>query len=289
MAVTRRFFKIMSLLALVLAFIVIFSSCSDSATPSFDPSVFDSVLPPVTLGTEVYERDGINLDVSSKDYGSVLVSCSRDSNKKYKVKSECGENDCFFNIESNGENIIIPLQFGDGQYEILVYEQIEGTSYSPIFTEKFDVKLVSEPYIYPSVVVSYDDYSDCVAMSRSLCDINDSWDEKLKQIYSYVVKNTLYDEALEESITNGQTIGYLPNPDATLKSGTGICYDYSALVAAMLRTQKIPTRLVMGYLGGDDQYHAWNEVYINGRWVLSDATLDGQGNKEADYFPTKVY
>ena len=43
-------------------------------------------------------------------------------------------------------------------------------------------------------------------------------------------------------------------------SGTGICLDYAAVMASMLRSQNIPTRLEVGYAG--NAYHAWISTYI---------------------------
>ena len=49
--------------------------------------------------------------------------------------------------------------------------------------------------------------------------------------------------------------GYLPDVDDVLASQTGICFDYAAVMASMLRCERIPTRLEVGYMG--DVYHAW--------------------------------
>ena len=72
---------------------------------------------------------------------------------------------------------------------------------------------------------------------------------------------------LVSSITKQQIDVYLPDPDRTYSSRNGICYDYASLMCAMLRSQGIPSRLIKGStpLG----YHAWNEVFFEGRgWVV---------------------
>ncbi|MCI9382900.1 MAG: transglutaminase domain-containing protein, partial [Lachnospiraceae bacterium] len=66
---------------------------------------------------------------------------------------------------------------------------------------------------------------------------------------------------------------YLPDVDATLQERKGICFDYSALFAAMLRAQDIPVRLAIGYVQPDNIYHAWNQVYLDGEWVWMDSTF----------------
>ena len=45
-------------------------------------------------------------------------------------------------------------------------------------------------------------------------------------------------------------------------------------MAAMLRTQRIPTRLEVGYVG--DVYHAWISTYIHGQgWINGIIHFDG--------------
>ena len=42
----------------------------------------------------------------------------------------------------------------------------------------------------------------------------------------------------------------------------------------MKRSEGIPIKLVKGYSRYTDVYHAWNEVFINGKWVVVDTTFD---------------
>ncbi len=80
--------------------------------------------------------------------------------------------------------------------------------------------------------------------------------------------------------------------DETLASGTGICFDYAAVMSAMLRSQRIPTKLEVGYSG--EAYHAWISTYIadigwidkiiefNGNtWTLMDPTLAASNDRSA--------
>ena len=63
-------------------------------------------------------------------------------------------------------------------------------------------------------------------------------------IYNYVINNLTYDTAKAQSVQSG----YLPNVDVVLAQHTGICFDYAALMTAMLRSQNIPTKLVVRVL-----------------------------------------
>ena len=86
--------------------------------------------------------------------------------------------------------------------------------------------------------------------------------------------------------------GYLPDVDDVLASQTGICFDYAAVMASMLRCERIPTRLEVGYM--DDVYHAWISTYIKdigwidniiefdgNEWKLMDPTLAAENSEEA--------
>lgn len=65
---------------------------------------------------------------------------------------------------------------------------------------------------------------------------------------------------------------------------TGFCAHYSSAFAVLMRAANIPTRVVNGYLGNEmDELggyfrirqadaHAWNEVWLNGKWVRFDPT-----------------
>ncbi len=66
----------------------------------------------------------------------------------------------------------------------------------------------------------------------------------------------------------------MPDVEKTYADLKGICYDYSALFASIQRDHGIPTKLVKGYSKFVEGYHAWNEIYINGKWMIIDSTVD---------------
>jgi transglutaminase-like putative cysteine protease len=85
------------------------------------------------------------------------------------------------------------------------------------------------------------------------------------------VKNIQYDTAKVFDLL----YDYLPDIVDTYTTNKGICYDYAALLAAMLRSIGIPAKLVKGYASyAPDTYHAWNEVFIEGEWITVDPTRD---------------
>ena len=98
----------------------------------------------------------------------------------------------------------------------------------------------------------------------------------LKTFYTYITTHITYDYHKAETVE----AGYLPNVDETLKTGTGICFDYAALLTAMLRSQDIPCKLEIGYSG--DIKHAWVDVYIRDKgWVTKAASLTAATTKRS--------
>ena len=109
---------------------------------------------------------------------------------------------------------------------------------------------------------------------------------KVGLIYNYVVDNISYDYDKAATVQSG----YLPNLDAVLAAGKGICFDYASLMTGMLRSQGIPCKLLVGYAGS--AYHAWisvwseatgwvdGAVYFNGTsWQRMDPTFASSGGK----------
>ena len=95
--------------------------------------------------------------------------------------------------------------------------------------------------------------------------------DAVENIYLFVTENIEYDEKKAENIA----YGYIPDVDDTLESKKGICFDYAALMAAMLRSQRIPTKLEVGYSG--DIYHAWISCYLKeSGWVDNVIEFDGK-------------
>ena len=63
--------------------------------------------------------------------------------------------------------------------------------------------------------------------------------------------------------------------DDILAAKKGICFDYAAVMTAMLRSQNIPCKLVVGYAG--TIYHAWIDVYVDGTgWIAGAIRFDGK-------------
>jgi transglutaminase-like putative cysteine protease len=94
--------------------------------------------------------------------------------------------------------------------------------------------------------------------------------EKIEAVHTYIVKNIKYDYNKINSISTD----YVPDIEEVIDSKKGICYDYASLFAGILRSQGIHTKLIKGYKNDLNSYHAWNEVLMDGEWVVIDTTYD---------------
>ena len=212
----------------------------------------------------------VSIDVGSCPQGVVLVKVNTPADGKlWKAIIKGPGNTYQYDLLKRGAFEGVPLQFGSGSYTLTAYEQVSGTSYTPRMAHTFSVSLASSlsPFLASSIIVSFSSSSPSTSRAASLVSGKASQVARIEAVYLWIVQNITYDRALAASITSGQIKSYIPNPDTTMSSRKGICYDFAALMAAMLRSQGIPTRLIMGQV--PQGYHAWNEVYIAGTgWVV---------------------
>jgi transglutaminase-like putative cysteine protease len=139
--------------------------------------------------------------------------------------------------------------------------------------EQLEVELEDSqlPFLYPNQYINFNSESQAVAKAKEL-DVNmETSLDTIQAIYDYVITNVEYDDEKAATVQSG----YLPVVDETLKTGKGICFDYAALMTAMLRSRGIPTKLVIGYTA--DIYHAWINVYTKEQgWIDNIIKFDGE-------------
>ncbi|MGI6151570.1 MAG: transglutaminase-like domain-containing protein [Christensenellales bacterium] len=227
----------------------------------------------------------VNVDPSKTGDGVILINHIGKSPKRLKVRITFGRNVYNYDLNSSGKAEAFPLQLGDGSYKVGVYQQVSGNSYSLLYSETVDVKLSSDkaPFLHPNQKVNYSASTKVVRVAKKLCKGLSSDIEMIDAIYAYVIDNYEYDYDKAKDAIAGKLVGYLPRLDEIYESQKGICYDYASMLAAMLRSVGIPAKLVMGYVAPDNVYHAWNEVYIEGKgWVVKQVHFAGEEWKLMD-------
>ena len=247
----------------------------------------------ITGDSEVY-TDGVSvIDASNKNDGYVMVKTAP-TQSRLKVQVIKGDVKYNYDLNKNGEYEAFPLQLGAGQYNIRIMQNSEGNKYFEIFSAAVDFAPENEnaPFLSPNQYSNYNSSSAVVKKSYDLCYYAQSDTEKLIVIYKWITDNISYDKEKAETVQSG----YLPNPDEILSIKKGICFDYASVMAAMLRAQGIPTKLVVGTVSKGDINHAWNEVYLEGQgwvtvkiyfdgnqWQMMDPTFDSSGSALSKY------
>ena len=172
-----------------------------------------------------------------------------------------------------GDYQTFPLSGGSGSYHLEIYEHAYDNKYALAFPRDLEVSLQDEfkPFLYPNQYCWYTADSEAVKYGMELSDASTSDLNYVEQVYDYVTGTISYDEELAKNIPTD----YIPDIDAVMASKKGICFDYASLMAAMLRSQGIPTKLEVGYSG--QAYHAWISVYLQETgWVDGIISFDGK-------------
>jgi len=223
-----------------------------SESPAAQPSVLQASAP----GTDAKTCDSAVIDYSNIRDGYVMVKYTAATAQRLKVLVQGPTTTYNYNINAQ-EWTVFPLSDGNGTYSVSLYINAYGTKYAAVLSASFTVSLNDEfgPFLYPNQYVDYASAPDTVAKAAELTAGLEHPLDKVAAVYDYVVETLTYDTQKAATVQSG----YLPVLDDVLEGKKGICFDYSALMAGMLRSQNIPCKLVVGYAG--TAYHAWISVW----------------------------
>ena len=230
------------------------------------------VLVPSADGTETYGNDLAVIDASNVSEGYLMVSYLGD-NSKVKLQIT-GSDQNTYTYDLHGGYEVFPLTSESGDYTVNIFENISGSDYSIAYSTVITASIENEfgPYLYPNQYVNFNASMKTVTQSKKLAKKASSDLDVVSNVYNYLVDNITYDYDKAATVSNSS--GYLPVVDDVLKEKTGICFDYAAVMATMLRVQNIPTRLEVGSAG--DTYHAWVSTYISDvGWINGIIEFDG--------------
>ncbi|MFR9191052.1 MAG: transglutaminase-like domain-containing protein [Anaerotruncus massiliensis (ex Togo et al. 2019)] len=270
----RRALRLALLPAVFLLLAALCALPADAAAPAGT-----YVRTPAAPGTVVHSNAKAGFDASNASQGYIMAWYAGTSDK-VKVQITGGGSTYTYNLNTAGRKEVFPLTMGDGSYTVAVYERVTGNQYALAYSKQISVKLESAflPFLYPNQYVNFSASSRTVSVAGTLA--ADAADQLgvVTNIYNYVISHITYDSYKAANVQSG----YLPSVDSTLAAGTGICFDYAAVMAAMLRSQQIPTRLEVGYVSGGT-YHAWISTYIaEVGWVDGIIQFDGKSWKLMD-------
>ena len=252
----------------------------DESVPLAGAPAVSTVLSPVASGSAVAQNASAVLDYSNAKDGYVMAKWLAGGTPKLKVLVKGPSGTTYnYNLRSDGQFDTFPLSDGKGNYSVGVYQNTSGTQYATILTANVSAQLTDEfaPFLRPNQYVNFTEGSAVVAKAAELCQGAADNLDKVSRVYNFVIGHLTYDKAKAQNVQSG----YLPDVDAILASGKGICFDYAALMSAMLRSQNVPVKLVVGYTGG--AYHAWINVYSEkDGWIEGKVYFDGKEWKLMD-------
>jgi transglutaminase-like putative cysteine protease len=212
--------------------------------------------------------DTLNIQVNTAD-ATVEINTGSTDYSSFKAIVEKDDVKYIYNLVSGID--ALPLQMGSGTYSVSLLGSNDGRRFRKLTEKSFTVTLEENAvYLSSSQTVNWNDESEVAILAKELTKDAETDREKLEAIHNYIVNNVSYDYQKASSLPKG----YIPNADSTLEDEKGICYDFAAMTASMLRSVDVPTKLIKGYSAYTPVYHAWNEVLIDGEWIVVDASTD---------------
>lgn len=214
------------------------------------------------------------IDISAVNQGYVGAMATSDSRLKFQVTKDGTSFN--YDMPGDGTPIVAPINMGDGAYTFSIMQNTSGSRYIELQSAQANVVLDDEfqPFLRPNIFCNYTPDDAVVAKARELVAGAANAGDALQAIYTWIRDNVTYDQAKAADLAGKS--GYIPDPNQTLASKTGICFDYASLAAAMMRSIGIPCKIITGYVSPDGIYHAWNMVWIDGSWKTVAITVDPQ-------------
>lgn len=265
------------------------NTLTTNTVPATTTTTSTTTTNPVSENKVVRYATEINFDQAEN--GIVRIFYNEAVEKKMKLIVQLGDQKYVYNLFRSNDYVNYPLQLGDGSYTVSIYENTTGTKYKKVAASSYNVKLkdANNVYLQSVLEISWNEDDESIKLADELvaqaletkkaktaaskrAQVVLTEKEVINTLYMYVIKNIKYDYKKIDTID----YTYLPDNDALLIIKKGICYDYSSLLASMLRSQGIPTKMAKGYANKSTVYHAWNEIYLSTekRWVVVDTTND---------------
>ena len=245
------------------------------------------VLMPEASGKKVLtdKNKKLVVDASHADQGYVMVKAPK-TKTKLKIKVTTSGADLQYDINGKGEYEVYPLQLGRNNYTITLYAKSDNGKYGKIGSVKVAANMKDELscFLYPNQYVNYKADSPCVLKAIELCKGMKDQKEIYNTICTFIKKNFVYD--CIKSVTVANSSGMLPDIEYCWNNKMGICQDLSALTCAMLRSQGVPARLIIGRLGSGTA-HAWVLAVVNGEDVFFDPTAELNASSKAETYTTE--
>ena len=255
-----------------------------------------------TTGDNSITQGGATVDISNTSSGYFMVRFDGNVSRfVVRVEHSAAPQPCDFHMRPSSWETV-PLTHGNGTYTVTVLEHVADGMFAVTLTTTIDVSMQNplSPWLYPNMFVNFTPQTNAVQEAERLAQGAYSELDVVRAVYDFVISNIVYDHEFAQQVTSGMITEYLPDLDDILRRGRGVCFDYAAVMAAMLRAQNIPTRLEIGFVSGGI-FHAWVTVHTaehgwvgvaqfaqGTNWTLIDPTFSagaaGQGGQDLAAF-----
>ena len=207
------------------------------------------------------------VDASGAANGYFFASISYKTNHRLKLRVIKDGTTFTYDLKTDATYELFPLQLGTGYYEIHLYENVSGKKYAMAGSLGLYVTMENQEaaFLVPNQYINYTKASEAVAKADELC-AGKGEKEAYDAVCKFMSTSFVYDFIKAVTIKPSM----LPDIDGAYAKRMGICQDLAAITCAMLRTQGIPARMIIGY--ADTQYHAWTTAKINGKEIFFDPT-----------------
>lgn len=249
-----------------------------------------------------YDRIQIFGIVGSRSKSNLIVAFIDENGETLEQVSITANSENSFNKtisipKTDGSSIGVDVYTGDkpyGQFESWAYNYVklvrDGNGgwvieQSPVFEHNKAMyekdKSIKEALKYTASIQSNSD--SIISIAEQLTSDKTTDYEKVLALHDWICSYMYYDV---DSLASDEAPPYYATD--IVKSRKAVCLGFATLMASLCRSIDIPCNVVSGYALGvgndtawtdtsiatDEQNHAWNEVYVDGRWMIVDTTWD---------------
>ena len=221
------------------------------------------------ITSKEYDISSNYVDISSENLkeGLLVFKTKGLNDSTHKIKF-INENGSHSQTVKNDEEYVIPLCYGDGDYQVEILENVYDNFYVKIDALDCVSNNSDNAYLYSNSIIEFDK-SDLTEDMESV--INES-DNIPESVCDYVDRRFSYDKQKAADLTG------TPFTKADIKSSEsstkGICLDYCTVACAMMRMSGVPCKISIGTCSETgDLPHCWLEVKNGDKWDIIDPTL----------------
>ena len=231
---------------------------------------------PVASQQQVANAPGCEIDYSNVASGYVMVKYTGCYEYAFVIVLQ-NDTESIFRILWSENYTTLPLSGGSGLYVVSFHEPVVSAGanvHRKVLQTEFFVELDEcLPYLYPNQMVWFTEDTAAIQFGGHLLDPAMTDLEVIEAVYRYTAETISVNYELERQVHCGDISERLVlDVDEIYSERSGVCLDYAVLMVALLRSQQIPTKLVVGY--ANSAWHSWVSVYTAEEgWVVYDPTF----------------